>query len=357
MAAQGDQLHTTKMRGTCEMKDISVIVPVYNGESMLDACIRSIQKAGSRVKGIILVDDGSTDETLQRAKALAETDARIRVIHTDNHGCYEARRTGIAAAACPYLAFADVDDRFCEGALDRLAELLEAYDADISFGGIIKTDNPDSPIPPATCAEVRELTPEQIWPRLMRWGTQEFILYVWHKLYRRELMENLLEADGICQGEDVLLSCQAFIKAKRIVETTAPVYLYYQNPESMLHKSFGDRDLDLIRVWDYVVNLMPDDKLRYMAQINRWRTDFTLICRLILANNRGLEKRFATDLEKWRKSMRQHYREILKAKNMPVNRRLLLTGLCFAYAPTKVFMQLASQSIKIRNNHAMEIRR
>ena len=340
---------------TCVMKEISVIVPVYNGEFLLDTCVTSIQKAGSRVKEIILVDDGSTDDTFQCAKALAETDARIRVVHTENHGSYEARRTGITAATCPYLAFADVDDRFCVKALDKLADLLEAHDADISFGGIIKTYDPDIPLSPVGDEVIRELTPEQIWPRLMRWGTQEFILYVWHKLYKRELMENLLEADGICQGDDVLLSCQAFTKAKRIVETTAPVYLYYQNPESMLHKSFGARDLDLIRVWDDVVDLMPDEKLRYMAQINRWRTDYTLICRLILANDRGLERCFATDLGKWKTSLRQHFREMLKAKNMPVNRRLLMTGLCFAYAPTKALMQLIQQSIKIKKRYLMNI--
>jgi len=320
------------------MKEISVIVPVYNGDAMLDACIRSIQAAGSRVKEIILVDDGSTDETLRRAKALSECDARIRVIHTDNHGSYEARRVGIAAAACPYLAFADVDDRFRVGALDKLADLLEEHEADISFGGIIQTEDPESPLPSAGREEVRDLTPEQIWPRLMRWGTQEFILYVWHKLYRRELMENLLAADSICQGDDVLLTCQAFAKAERIVETTAPVYLYYQNPESMLHKGFGDRDLDLIRVWDDVVDLMPDGKLRYMAQINRWRTSFTLICRLILADDPTLCARYSQELAQWRADLAAHYRELIMAKALPASRVLLITALRFAYRPTKALL-------------------
>ena len=328
------------------MKGISVVVPVYNGESMLDACIRSIQSAGSRVKEIILVDDGSTDKTFRHAKALAENDARIRVIHTENRGSYEARRTGIAAATYQYLAFSDVDDWFCAGALDKLADLLEAHEADIAFGSIIKTDDPDSPLPPAGREEIRELTPEQIWPRLMRWGTQEFILYVWHKLYRRELMENLLEADGICQGDDVLLTCQAFAKAERIVETTAPVYLYYQNPESMLHKGFGDRDLDLIQVWDEVVNLLPDGKLRYMAQINRWRTDFTLICRLILADNPTLSARYSRELTQWRANLAAHYRELIKAKVLPASRVLLITALRFAYKPTKLLMTWSKRCVE-----------
>ena len=214
------------------MNGISVIVPVFNGAHLLPSCVQCIQRAGRRVGEIILVDDGSTDETYSRALALAESDGRVRVIHTDNHGTYEARKTGVAAASCPYIAFADADDRFCTGALDLLAELLEGHGADISFGGILTVFAPDSPAPPAVCGEVRALSPAEMWPRLMRWGTQEFNLYVWNKLYNRELLENLIEADDVCQGEDVLLSCQAFLRAGRIVETTAPVYCYFQNPDA-----------------------------------------------------------------------------------------------------------------------------
>lgn len=330
------------------MNGISVIVPVYNGEHLLEPCVRSIQAAGRHVKEIILVDDGSADGTLERAKALAERDTRIRAIHTENHGSYEARRTGIAAAACPYIAFADVDDRFCKGALDKLMQLLEEHHADISFGGVIKTDNPDGPLPPAGHEEVRVLTPDQIWPRLMRWGTQEFILYVWHKLYKRELMENLIEADGVCQGDDVLLTCQMFVKAEKIVETTVPVYCYCQNPDSMLHKGFGDHDLDLIRVWDLAVDLMPNEELRYMAQINRWRTDFTLICRLILADDSSLSTRYSQELAQWRADLAAHYRELLTAKALPVSRALLIAALRFAYGPTKTLMRWSKRYLEKR---------
>lgn len=327
------------------MSGISVIVPVYNCAHMLDPCVQSLQAAGGRVREIVLVDDGSEDETLSRALALAESDARIRVIHTDHHGTYEARRTGITAAACPYIAFLDADDRFCEGALDMLAELLEAHRADIAFGGIVTSDVPDTPVPPAVRGEVRELTPEQMWPRLMRWGTQEFILYVWHKLYKRELLEGLIEAEDMCQGEDALLTCQAFLKAGRIVETTAPVYCYCQRPHSVPCQGFGDRDLDLIRVWDSIVALMPDEKLRCMAQFNRWRTDFTLICRLILADDPSLSSRYSRELTQWRSGLAAHYRALVTARALPVSRVMLLTALRFAYGPTRTLMRCGKRCL------------
>ena len=109
------------------MLGISVILPVYNGADMIEACLKSVFSAGSRVAEIIIVDDGSTDETLNNARKLAKSDKRIKVIHTENHGSYTARVTGIKAATSPYLAFIDVDDRFTQGALDFLADLNNLY--------------------------------------------------------------------------------------------------------------------------------------------------------------------------------------------------------------------------------------
>ena len=113
------------------MKDIAVILPVYNGADMLESCLRSISLAGERVSEIIIIDDGSTDRTLSEAEALAVNNSKISVIHTENHGSYMARITGIKAATARYIAFIDVDDHYYNGALDLLADILEEYDADI----------------------------------------------------------------------------------------------------------------------------------------------------------------------------------------------------------------------------------
>ena len=264
------------------MKDIAVIVPVYNGDSMIDECIESVCSAGDRVTEIIIVDDGSTDGTLEMAESLAKSDNRIKVIHTDNHGCYAARRTGILSSTSPYIAFCDVDDLFISGSLDMLVELLEKNQAEVAMGGYKEITSYDETIEASHSPTIRLTDSEQMWRRIMKWKTQEFVNYVWNKLYKRELLEGLIEADGINQGEDVLITCQAFLGVKTIVETTAPIYLYYQNPESLTRMGFGYDDINLIRVWDKIVEIMEEKQpdLLSMAQFNRWRTDFTLITRL-----------------------------------------------------------------------------
>ena len=309
----------------------------------MESCIQSIKTAGDRILEILVVDDGSTDDTLQTAQNLSEIYPELRILHTENHGIYTARKSGIAAARGKYIAFIDVDDRYCQNALNILTELLEKTNADIAIGKCISINSYDEEPPAAeTCITMKEFPAAEIWPRIMRWKTQEYICYCVNRLYKKNVLEDLIEADHISQGEDVLITCQVFQKAKKVVETSQTVYLYYQNENSITHKYFSQHDLELIRVWDTICELMKDNPdVYYMAQINRWRTDFTLICRLVLADDRELENAFAENLQGWRNSLREHYGEIMRARSMPVNRLLVITCLRFAFTPTKLLMQTA----------------
>ena len=362
--------------------DISVVIPVYNGADMLESCIRSVCAAGQRVAEIIVVDDGSTDKTPETADRIAEemtggdgdmiaessagisdriqkkNSVAIKVIHTENHGCYAARRTGVMTSRMPYIAFMDVDDRFVNGSLDMLADLLEEHDADVAMGRLIETSDLEateedlrrSSAAHETEPVVRVSTSEEMWPRIMKWKTQEFVCYI-NKLFKRELLSELAEAEGINQGEDVLITCQAFLGVQKIVETTAPMYLYYINPDSLTHAGFGERDLDVIRVWDKVVEIMREKRaelpdLLYMAQYNRWRTDFTMITRLTLAGNKELDKEFSGHLTSWRKSLKVHWKDLIAPHAMPKSREVLIIGFRFFYTLTKAALRLGRKVTK-----------
>ena len=330
------------------MKEIAVIIPVYNGEKTLSSCFASVLSAGKRVSETIIVDDGSTDETLEIANNLAQEDNRITVIHTENRGCYAARVTGIKASVSPYIATIDVDDMYYPGALDMLADLLEQYDADIAMGSYREVS--PTAQEEATSVEpiIREQTPEQMWPRIMKWKTQEFVCYAVTKLYKREMLQELIDKEGINQGEDVLLTCQAFINAKKTVETSAPVYKYFLNPGSLTHVSFGEGDVGLIHVWDTVVKIMSDKRqdLLPTAQYNRWRTDFTLITRLILVNDKKLDKKYKNDLVRWRLGLKEHWMDLVSPHAMPLDRELLVFCLRFFYTPTKIAMRMGRNLIR-----------
>ena len=90
--------------------DISVIVPVYNVEKYLPKCLDSLCAQADCVKEIILVNDGSTDNSDSICRKYAEKDSRIRIIEQENRGLSATVRVGVNAASCEYIGFVDSDD-------------------------------------------------------------------------------------------------------------------------------------------------------------------------------------------------------------------------------------------------------
>lgn len=119
------------------IKGISVIVPVYNTARYLTRCISSITAQDYSDLEIILVDDGSTDESLDICRCFAQSDSRIKVIHKENGGSTSARKTGLKAAQKEYVIFADSDDWIEPDFYKRLVEAAEESCADVVIGGHI----------------------------------------------------------------------------------------------------------------------------------------------------------------------------------------------------------------------------
>ena len=108
------------------MKDvISVIVPVYNVSAYLPECLDSILSQDYEKLEVILIDDGSTDDSGAICDAYAQRDNRIRVIHQNNGGAAAAKNAGLRAAAGEYLSFADSDDFLEPGAYAYMMSLLK----------------------------------------------------------------------------------------------------------------------------------------------------------------------------------------------------------------------------------------
>lgn len=110
---------------------ISVIVPIYNMESLLPRCLDSLAAQTLRNLEIICVDDGSTDGSGGIVRKYASGDSRFRLITQENSGRAEARNAGIRAAAAPYLGFADPDDYVEPDMYERLYRLAEESGADM----------------------------------------------------------------------------------------------------------------------------------------------------------------------------------------------------------------------------------
>lgn len=115
------------------MKKVSIIVPTYNNEKYIVDCLESICNQTHPCLDIIVVDDGSTDNTGNICDKFADKDKRIKVIHTANRGVSSARNTGLDASTGEYIMFVDGDDWIEKNAVEYLLQTLETTKSDLCF--------------------------------------------------------------------------------------------------------------------------------------------------------------------------------------------------------------------------------
>lgn len=218
-------------------KQLTVVVPIYNVDKYLKKCINSILNQTFKVSEIILVDDGSLDESGIIADEYASQYKQIKVIHQINGGLAAARNTGIDAATQKYIAFVDSDDYIEQTMYEKLMTNLENENADISIGGVwIESENGEgySPYP----HNIRKL-----WNKLeglielnsFKYFNMSFCDAILKKTLFEERKygdEGLRFPEGkLC--EDFYLMHKIIARAEKIVYTSEPFYHYVQRQNSI----------------------------------------------------------------------------------------------------------------------------
>lgn len=224
--------------------EISVIVPIYNMAQYLDKCIKSIMRQTYKRLQIILVDDGSTDNTSDLCDLYAEQDRRIKVIHKKNGGLVSARKAGMAAAHGAYVGFVDGDDWIEPRMYEHLLKFAVKYDAEMVLGGHIED------VDGQTVHKINRLSTgiydqedvqRKIHPYMLCAGDFSGMgvqPYLWNKLVRRELAyEHIMAVDDrIRVGEDVAAVMSMFLKADKVVITDDCDYHYCIRRTSMMQR-------------------------------------------------------------------------------------------------------------------------
>ena len=119
---------------------VSFIVPVYNAEKYLERCINSLKNQSLESIEIILVDDSSTDSSLEICKKFATEDSRIKVIHKVNEGAGYARNAALEAVSGEYIGFADSDDYVEKDMFETLYNKAVQYNSDLVMSGVLFVD-------------------------------------------------------------------------------------------------------------------------------------------------------------------------------------------------------------------------
>ena len=236
---------------------ISVIVPVYNVEHYIERCLHSILTQTYRNLEIVLVDDGSTDNSGVVCEKYARQDSRIRVCHKPNGGLSDARNYGISRAVGSYLTFVDSDDYIDPDYMEYLFDLLSANRAEMSIcqhyiqypsKEFWKVLSGEDVLSPKTCIE-RMLYHDVI-------DTS-----AWAKLYRRDLFDGILYPKGKL-FEDIATTYALMMKCEKIAVGYEAKYHYVINADSIVNRPFHEGKLELLEMTDKmaadVLKVYPD---------------------------------------------------------------------------------------------------
>lgn len=241
---------------------ISIIVPVYNVEKYIDRCIRSIVTQTYSNLEILLVDDGTTDNSGYLCDVWEQKDNRIRVIHKENSGLSDARNVGIANSNGLYLAFVDSDDYIHPTMIERLYQASRENDAEISLCNWSRVDeqcqnidDKDSPI------KDELLSGKDLIAKLFE-SKYEYYVVVWNKLYRRCLFDDVKFIKGRTV-EDEFIAHRLFGQCNTIVSIRDELYYYLQRSDSIMSSIRQNPTLD------YYLNIMDFllDRMLYLKSI------------------------------------------------------------------------------------------
>lgn len=286
------------------MPTTSIIVPVYNVANYLENCVRSILSQTEQDFELLLIDDGSTDESGALCDTLAENDPRIRVIHQENRGLGGARNTGIEAACGEYLLLIDSDDAILPETLERALIAARAQNADIAVFGFFTVDEQGNRLGDFPCGLPNTaFSPSEHRDCLLTSPC------AWNKLYKRELFVRTgIRYPSRVWYEDIRTTLKLFTQAERITGVDYLGYAYLQRAGSIMNSGNLQRNTEIIDAFEDLLdwfgeqNLMKDYE-RELCWLCAYHVYFTASVRVLRAEKadkalaRELLKKFQTYTE------------------------------------------------------------
>lgn len=206
---------------------ISVIIPAYNTEKFVGKCIESIQNNSYKNLEIIIVNDGSTDNTATVVSKYAENDSRIVLINKENGGVSIARNTGIDAAKGEYIAFVDSDDYIGEDFFEILIKPCIEQGADVAccIYKMVKSDGTAVKcVRKEFCNDIF-VTPEQIAENYFDYLEMGFINFIF-RVYKKSVIGDIRFSETLKWGEDGSFNLEVFKCCKKIYATSKELYYY-----------------------------------------------------------------------------------------------------------------------------------
>jgi len=309
---------------------ISVIIPVYDVETYLPKCVESVLRQTYTNLEIILVDDGSPDDSGRICDDFAERDSRVRVIHQKNGGLSKARNAGLDAAKGEYITFLDSDDWITEDAYGHLYAMVRKYDVKLVSGGNINVSSKTGEQTLGICPKKEEkISAEEMVGRMLMWDGCDSS--VCDKLFHRSMLENFRFPEGkVC--EDVAVTYKIVLQTDHVAMTEKPFYYYLHRVDSITTAAFSEKTFHFSEhtavIYPYIRDHHPS--IQNQARYMRVRS-LSHVMLLLDSGDGATRKKYLDRYITIRRQLRQHTFFILKSpyfgKKEKITNLLLVLGL------------------------------
>ena len=212
---------------------ISIIIPCFNAEKTLEKCLKSVVQQSYANLEIIIIDDGSTDETSLIYNKFQSNDERILVLKQQNSGVSKARNTGVKAATGDYICFVDSDDWAELNYCSELYSLLVGENADISIVEASYEDENGNVLCSKPTSEEKIFDGNRALVLLLE--DREIQSHPWGKLFKADLLKNVHFPENLKCFEDYSTLFKIFNKAVKVVKSNEKLYHYIQREDSLSH--------------------------------------------------------------------------------------------------------------------------
>ena len=306
---------------------ISIVIPVYNVEKYLERCLQSVVDQTYKDIEIILVDDGSTDESKIICDLYESNDSRIKVIHKENGGLSDARNAGIDIAKGKYISFIDSDDYVEKDYIKSMYDAIKKDNSDISVSlHVIKYENGKTKFKFENQCDKIVNAKQALEMMLYDDGLD---LSAWGKLYKTVFFNNIKFPKGRI-FEDAATTYKLMDKAEKISLVNQYLYNYMIRNNSISSGKFNEKKMDLIsstkEMSDFVSQKYPD--LQRACDRRLMYAYLSTITQLAKSNE---QKKYCDLKKELMTYIKKNGRKVLADKNIPKRDRVAIILCKFGY--------------------------
>ncbi|HEM8303428.1 glycosyltransferase family 2 protein [Providencia stuartii] len=305
---------------------VSIIVPAYNVEKYITKCLASIFEQTYKNIEVIIINDGSTDNTYKIVNSCIKNEKRARVLNTPNSGVSSARNRGIKESIGEYIVFVDGDDYLANDFVSYMLELITNSDADFCFSKNCYTRKIEQQVKKE---KIEILNTEEAISLLL---SPNVVVGCWNKIYKRSLIESkkIFFSEDLFYGEGLTFIINIAQSCQRICVGNKKVYYYRKNNETSATTKFeiekvynGEKALINIREHLPKKSKMINTMFNYHLCLYR-------LGALVKLKSNKLEKNYLTDYNRWLKYIRYNSFKFLFFNKLSLYRKLLIIAGAFS---------------------------